>query len=360
MQLAPQLSIVVPIRDSESTLDRTLSAICDSSLPRACYEIIAVDDLSSDESVAIAARYADVVVRLSGQRSGPAYARNRGAEVARAEIIAFVDSDILVEPETLPKMLAILAERKEIDAVCATRAEQSGASNFVSQYWSMLLRFGEHRHAERSVHFSSGCGMVRRSAVRSAGMYDEWRFTTACLESLEFGQRLREAGHTVLLNTQLQVTNLRRWTLRSVCKEVWQRGTLLSRSLGYERMSAAVPSDVVFTLSRMLSPMLAIVVTLILAAAFVPEPHTLAKAAIVLLALLVTDIQLHRFFSDRRGIAFAIAAAPIHVCVQFIAAGALCNGWFLRDLFGDVIPDATTQAYSEVGLETWPPVRRRP
>jgi hypothetical protein len=49
----------------------------------------------------------------------------------------------------------------------------------------------------------------------------------------------------------------------------------------------------------------------------------------------------------------------LHIFVQIVAAIALCTGWVLRDVFGDVSPDATTQAYSEVGLEIWPPVPRR-
>jgi hypothetical protein len=44
---------------------------------------------------------------------------------------------------------------------------------------------------------------------------------------------------------------------------------------------------------------------------------------------------------------------------QAVAGVALCAGWVLRDVFGDASPDATTQAYSEVGLETWPPVPRK-
>jgi hypothetical protein len=49
----------------------------------------------------------------------------------------------------------------------------------------------------------------------------------------------------------------------------------------------------------------------------------------------------------------------LHIFAQIVASLALCTGWILRDVFGDASPDATTQAYSEVGLEMWPPVRRR-
>lgn len=359
MSGAPILSVVVPVRDSERTLDEVLTAIRASELAREAYEIIVVDDLSSDQSVAIAARYADTVVRLSGRSAGPAYARNRGVELARGEIVAFVDEDVVVRPDTLLRMLETLRERPEIDAVCASRSERSGAPNFVSQYWNLLIRFGEQRHSGRCSHFATGCGAVRRTALASAGMYDEWRFTTGCLESLEFGQRLLETGHGVSLSSELKVTHLKQWNLVTVCQEVWRRSTLLARSLGYQRMSSAAPSEVVFTLSRALTPALAIVATLTLAAAFVPRPYALAKGGIALAVILLTNLPVHRFYASTRGLTFAIVSAPLHIFVQIVTAVALCNGWILRDVFGDVLPDATTQAYSEVGLEMWPPVRRR-
>ena len=76
-------------------------------------------------------------------------------------------------------------------------------------------------------------------------------------------------------------------------------------------------------------------------------------------ALLLTNLPVHRFYVETRGFWFAIVSAPLHIVVQIVAAIALCTGWILRDVFGDVSPDATTQAYSEVGLEIWPPVPRR-
>ena len=190
-------------------------------------------------------------------------------------------------------------------------------------------------------------------------MYDEWRFGTGCLESVGLGERLLGAGHGVLLISDLKVTHLKRWDFTSICQEVWRRGKLLARSLGYVRMSTAVPSEVMFTLIRALIPALAIFATLTLGAAFLPQPNLFAKSGLTLAALLLTNFPVHRFYASARGLGFAVAAAPLHLIVQVLAAVALCAGWFLRDVFGDLSPDATTQAYSEVGLEMWPPVRRR-
>jgi glycosyltransferase involved in cell wall biosynthesis len=353
------VSVVVPARNAARTLGTVLVALRESDLPRDSYEIIVVDDSSSDASATIAARHADTVIRLNGRVSGPAYARNRGAELARAEVVIFVDADVVVRPDTLPRMLATLAAHPSLDAVSASHGERAGAPNFVSQYWNLLLRFGEQRHAGARAHFTSGCAAVRRSAFLSAGMYDEWRFGTAGLESLEFGQRLHGAGHDIFLDPALEVTHLTHWTTASVCREAWHRSTLLARSLGYQRTSVEAPGEVVFTLSRALTPALAVLATLTLAAAFLPQPYISSETAIALGALLLGNLSVYRFYANTRGLGFALAASPLHLCVQVVSAVALCTGWVLRDAVGDILPDATTQAYSEVGLEIWPPVPRR-
>jgi hypothetical protein len=353
------LSVVVPVRNAAETLGEVLTAIRRSDLPSDFYQLIVVDDASTDASVAVAARFADTVVKLTGRPSGPGYARNRGAELSRGDVIVFVDPDVIVARDTLRRLSSALLTNSRMAAVSASRAAVSGASNFVSEYWNLLLRFGEQRHGRRGTPFAAGCAAVRRSAFIAAGMYDEWRFATACMEGVEFGQRLAETGQEAVLDPDLTVTHLKRWSLPAVCQEVWSRGRMLARSLGYFRVNSVTPSEVVFTLSRTLRPAAALAGTLMLVAAFVPTPQTAAKGGVMLSVLLLTNLPVHRFYAGARGLGFAIVSAPIHLCVQLIAGVALCTGWVLRDLLGDVSPDATTQAYAEVGLEIWPPVRRK-
>src|SRR5438105_6233637 len=129
------LSVIVPVCNGEPTLVRALAGILQSELPRDDYEVIVVDDASSDGSAELAARYADMVVRLTGRRAGPAYARNRGAELAQGEVLAFVDPDVMVRPDTLPRMLCMLSDYPTLDAVSASHDERPAARNLASQYW---------------------------------------------------------------------------------------------------------------------------------------------------------------------------------------------------------------------------------
>ena len=352
------LAVIVPVRDGNETLARALSAILASELPRDDYELIVVDDASSDGSAELAARYADTVIRLTGRISGPAYARNRGAELAEGEFLAFVDADALVRPDTLSRMLRMLSDHPALDAVSASHDRSAAAHNLVSQYWNLLLNFGEQRQTGTGGDVASPCAAVRRNVFLSAGMYDEWRFATARLEGIELGNRLEASGCEVLTTRDLEAAGLRQWNVCSLCREVWNRSALLARSLGYQRTRAAVPGEVVFTLSRPVAPVFAVLCVVAFSAAFVPQPNLPLKATIVLLGVIALNFPAFRFFAKAHGIAFAIGVAPLHLLMQAVNGVGLCAGWVLRDAVGDREPDAATQAYAEVGVETWPPIPR--
>jgi hypothetical protein len=358
MKSALPLSVVVPVHNGAATLDRALIAILASEMLRDSFELIVVDDASSDGSATVAARYADTVVRLTGRESGPAYARNRGAELARGEVVAFVDADTMVRSRTLSGMLEMLAKHPGLDAIAASHDETPAASNFASQYWNLLVHFGEQHRGATGGSFASGCAAIRRSVLLGIGMYDEWRFGTACLESVELAKRLSEAGHGVFLSRELQVTQLKRWSIWSVCREAWDRSSLLTRSLGYQHTRRSAPTEVVFTLSRSLAPAFAVICTIFLCSAFFAEPTRPWAITMVVTGVVDLNLSVYRFLALSRGLAFAMASAPVHGLMQFLGGVALCAGKLMRDAIGDRLPDAATQAYAEVGVEIWPPVRR--
>ena len=113
-----------------------------------------------------------------------------------------------------------------------------------------------------------------------------------------------------------------------------------------------------FTLSRPVAPLFGVLCVAAFSAAFLPQPNVPVKAGIVLLGAIALNFPVHLFFAKARGISFAIAVAPLHLLMQAVSGLGLCAGWVLRDAVGDGEPDAATQAYAEVGVETWPPVPR--
>ncbi len=102
--------MIVPARDSASTLERTLQALRKQELTQP-FEVIVVDDGSSDETPAIARRHAPLVRLIRHERGqGAGAARNRGAAAATAPVLAFTDADCFPTPEWLARGLQKLQD----------------------------------------------------------------------------------------------------------------------------------------------------------------------------------------------------------------------------------------------------------
>ncbi len=94
----PQVSVVVPVHNAESTLPALLESLAGQDCEEA-YEVIVGDDGSTDASVAVAragTHALSITVRESAARRGAATARNAGAALANAPILAFCDADDVV------------------------------------------------------------------------------------------------------------------------------------------------------------------------------------------------------------------------------------------------------------------------
>ena len=141
----PVLSVVIPAHDAGETLGLAMDAVMRSELPRASWELVVVDDASDDDTALVAAEHADRLVRLPGRAHGPGYARNRGFEVTLGEIVAFVNADVVVQPDTLRRAVGVLTDRPEVDAVFGTYDTQPAAKEFVSQYRNLLQHYYQDR-----------------------------------------------------------------------------------------------------------------------------------------------------------------------------------------------------------------------
>jgi len=93
---ADLISVVIPCFNEASVLGRTLAHLAPHQAASR-FEVVVADDGSSDETVAIAARHGVPVVLSSGGDRGSAGARNRGANLARGQLLLFLDADVLID-----------------------------------------------------------------------------------------------------------------------------------------------------------------------------------------------------------------------------------------------------------------------
>ena len=104
----PSVSIVIPAYNEEGQLALCLDAIARQTVKP--LEVIVVDNNSTDGTVAVASRYPFVNL-LREPKQGPVYARDRGFNAARGEVIGRLDADSIIAPDWVETVTRIFADR---------------------------------------------------------------------------------------------------------------------------------------------------------------------------------------------------------------------------------------------------------
>ena len=115
--LSPRVSVVVPMYNREGYIAQALESMLAQSFED--FELIVIDDGSSDRSVEIVTGYDDSRIRLVRNECnmGISRTRNRGLELARGEYLAVMDSDEVSRPDRLMRQVRFLDRRSDIDVV---------------------------------------------------------------------------------------------------------------------------------------------------------------------------------------------------------------------------------------------------
>lgn len=197
------VSVIIPARNEERFLDQCLESLCRLDYPRQAFEVLVVDNGSSDRTLEIARRFSSLLNLQILQKAGvPISAvRNLGAAAARGEVFAFLDADCRVPLTWLTEATALLGTE---------RVGVVGAEPLVPENTSWIPRawLGRRPAARRGEVSSLGAAnlVVRRENFFSVGGFDE---TLETNEDCEFCYRIRAAGLSVQESPQLAVVHLR-------------------------------------------------------------------------------------------------------------------------------------------------------
>lgn len=129
MDLNPKISIVVPIYNVENYLERSLNSLIKQTLTE--IEIILVNDGSTDKSLEVCNKYAQIdsrILILDRSNEGVSSARNAGITVARGKYIGFVDPDDWVEENMFEKMYESIISSNAQIAMCEYIVERENQS----------------------------------------------------------------------------------------------------------------------------------------------------------------------------------------------------------------------------------------
>lgn len=246
----PKVSVIMPAYNAECFIAQAIESVLNQTLTN--WELIVVNDGSTDGTAEVLAGYTDERIRVTHQvNGGEAVARNRGLDAVKGEFVAFLDADDLYLPNALASMVRYLSSNPEVDVLLSD-------GYFCDEHGKPLMRLSEHRPGPYtgdileplvlSASVISGiiCTMSRRTAIeRSGARFDptlvigpDWDFWIQLARHARFGYldqltcmyRMHQTNITTAAGAQRRKADLVRGRLK-----VLNAGWFATLSLGTRR-----------------------------------------------------------------------------------------------------------------------------
>ena len=212
----PLVSVIIPVRNDARRLAVCLASLAQADYPAERYEVIVVDNGSSDDSADVARAARATVLVHPELRVGAL--RNRGVAAARGEILALVDSDHEVPAGWLRAGAASLADDFEV-TVIGSPCLAPPKGTWVQQLWALHRLRG---HSRRNVEWlGAGNLFLRKRDFDRIGGFDE---SLVAAEDVDLCERLKTAEGRIV--SDMRLANIHHGeprTLREFFrKELWR------------------------------------------------------------------------------------------------------------------------------------------
>ncbi len=173
------VSIVIPVYNEAACLSACLDALARQTVTP--LEVIVVDNNSTDETVAVAERYSFVRL-LREKRQGVVYARDRGFDAARGEVIGRIDADSLVESNWIANVQKLFREADNLTAVTGSVGYYGLSASWLLDGVDLWIRRRMARLLGHEVALQGANMALRRSAwlavrqevCRQGGMHEDY------------------------------------------------------------------------------------------------------------------------------------------------------------------------------------------
>ncbi len=316
-QPAVTISVIVPAYRAAHLLPQVLAPLMAMQARGEVAEVIVVDDQSPDASADVA-RKLGARVLVTPQNGGPGVARNLAAECATGEVLWFVDSDVIAWDDGAAKLAAQFAD-PTVAAVFGSYDTTPAGQAWFSRYKNLMHRY-YHQTARREARtFWAGCGAVRADMFRKLGGFDVVTYRVPSIEDIELGYRIHAAGGVIVVDPTLLGKHLKVWTIRNAIFT-----DIFRRALPWSRLMIAregLGDDLNTSQGERLRAVLAgCFILSILATIVAPGLWMLALG--MLLATLIANLRLFRFFIANLGVSRALAALLFHQIYYVYAAGS--------------------------------------
>jgi glycosyltransferase involved in cell wall biosynthesis len=232
----PTVSVLMPVYNADQYLAQAVESILNQTFQD--FELIIIDDGSTDHSLEILQRYAaqDKRIHLThSENSGIAKTTNKMLSQANGEFIALMDNDDIAVPSRLAWQVDLLRNQPDVVGV-------SGALQFIDEQGRLLLTESPVPQDDEEIqqlllsgyanNFPHPCAMLRRTALVEIGGYNE---TLVVAADLDMMLRIGEVGKLANLKEPIlkyrvhmnsacgQKYELYRQEALAACQRAWQR-----------------------------------------------------------------------------------------------------------------------------------------
>jgi len=221
----------LPIKNERSVIERVLGACLDLNYPSDRFEIVVVDDGSTDGTTEVCRRYAVENDRIKFYHrefsNGKASALNYGLSNSRGDVLAIFDADNVPERDTLLIAAAHLRD-KSVSAlqgrIHSINSEQNMLTKFITyedSVWCEAFLRGKESLG-LFVHLRGCCQFIRRSVLEELGGFDE----SIMAEDIEISARMVEKGYRIKYTSDIRTWQESPSTWKAFLKQRtrWYRG----------------------------------------------------------------------------------------------------------------------------------------
>ncbi|MCX7169353.1 MAG: glycosyltransferase [Proteobacteria bacterium] len=185
MPAPPLVSVAMAMRNAAASIALALQSLIDQSF--ADWELVLLDDGSSDASVAVARHFADprILIRADGRSLGLAARLNEAVAAARGRYIARMDADDVAYPERFARQVAFLEQHPEVDLLGTGAIIFDHAGQVIGQ---LPLRTS---HREIATHPWQGYYLAHPTWMGRSGWFRQYPYDTRLSKAQDYDVLLR-------------------------------------------------------------------------------------------------------------------------------------------------------------------------
>lgn len=288
------ISVIIALYNAEKVVGRCIESVHASVYKD--YEVIVVDDCSTDNSCEVAGGFQGKLIRLD-RNSGPAHARNVGVEHSKGDILFFIDSDTELDNKALGLIHETFENEKDVVAIVGLPEKRSLSKGMAPNYNALKNHYTLAISDKYSDYFSTQVGAVRREIFYRVGGFDT-SFRGADVEDIEFGMRLPE-GKTVIHKGVLVGHHFPHFV--SIAKKYFKRSIQLSRVVRKRKKMSGAHASFIRTLLILIA-----LTSFLSTSAVLLGPKFILVPSSLFAIFLIANIGLFSFISKEKGFFFML------------------------------------------------------